>query len=196
MKKLIAITMILTITITAAACESKATSSDKTEVPKPAQIETQTQNKPDEKQIVGPMKLAYEGKIDNLQIGVGDKLQNVISVLGEPSELNHFEGSSYISYQDVSFMLDRIVETTKDEATILGIVVSEGYELYEVKVGMKSDEIKNVLGAAAQEYQEGEEEGDAWKLEYNCGDYLLTFFFNDKDSPSTSAYLSKLSVEK
>jgi hypothetical protein len=196
MKKIIALTLIAAITIAASSCSTKTTSGiDKSpEATKPTQTETQpqAQNKPEEKPIEGPKSLAFEGKIDNLKVGVGDELKEVIAALGEPVELAHFEGSSYISYENVNFMLDKIVESTSDEAVVLGIIVSEGYELYGVKVGMNPGEIKNVLGAAEQEYKDGEGDEEMWKLEYNCGEYKLTFFFNDKESPSTSAYLSKL----
>lgn len=189
MKKLIIITLVLT-TIISSSCTPQATSKlDNTpNTPKPAQ----TPNMPEKKVVDGPMALAYEGKIDNLQVGVGAKLQETIETMGEPIELAHFEGSSYISYQNISFMLDKIVETTSENAEVLGIIVSEGYELYGVKVGMTPAEIKNILGAAEQEYKDGEGDEEMWKLEYNCGDYNLTFFFQDKAGQSTSAYLSKL----
>jgi len=192
MKKILIITLVLALTITASSCKAKAVSGVEPvpETPKPPQ--TETQKLPEEKLVDGPKSLAYEGKIDDLQIGVDDRLKDVVAALGEPVELAHFEGSSYISYQNVSFMLDKIVEGTSDEARVSGIIVSEGYELYGIKVGMTPEEIKNILGAAEQEYKDGEGEEEMWKLEYNCGDYKLTFFFDDNNSPSTSAYLSKL----
>jgi uncharacterized protein involved in high-affinity Fe2+ transport len=191
MKKNMIIILIL-ITIMSSSCNAKATSGIAAETPKPEKTATQPQVNPEEKLIDGPLKLAYEGKIDNLQVGVGNKLKDVIGQLGEPVELANFEGSSYVTYQNISFMLDKIVESTSDSADIMGIIASEGYELYGVKVGMTPDEIKKILGAAEQEYKDGEDEGDMWKLEYTCGEYKLTFFFIDKSSPSTSAYLSKL----
>ncbi|MDF2531771.1 MAG: hypothetical protein K0Q65_1352 [Clostridia bacterium] len=192
MKKFMIITLVLAMTITAASCKAKAVSGVDTvpETPKPTQ--TEVQKLPEDKVVGDTMKLAYEGKMDHLQIGVNDRLKEVVEALGEPMELAHFEGASYISYANVSFMLDKIVEDTSDEAKVTGVIVSEGYELYGVKVGMKPEEIKNILGAGEQEYKDGESEEEMWKLEYNCGDYKLTFFFNDNNSPSTSAYLSKL----
>ena len=192
MKKFIIITLVLAITIAGSSCKAKAVSGVNNSTDAPKSVQTETQNKPVEKTLEGLRSLAYEGKIDNLQIGVGDRLKEVIAALGEPNELANFEGSSYISYQDISFMLDKIVESTGDEAHVLGIIVSEGYELYGVKIGMTAAEIKNILGAAEQEYKDGEGDEEMWKLEYNNGDYKLTFFFNDKKSPGTSAYLSKL----
>jgi hypothetical protein len=190
MKKVITIIVVLT-TIISTSCSAKVTNGE-TEPIKPAQTENKPQSKPEEKLINSPLRLAYEGRIDNLQVAVGNKLGDVIAQLGEPDELAHFEGSTYISYQNTSFMLDRIIDNTSDRADVLGIIVSEDYELYGVRVGMTIDEIKKILGAAEQEYKDGEADEEMWKLEYHCGDYKLTFFFDDKSSPSTSAYLSKL----
>jgi hypothetical protein len=191
MRRLIFITLIL-IMILASSCKAKdVVGVDNTpETPKP--VQTEEQNKPVKESKEGRMDLAFEGKINNLQVGVGDRLAKVISELGEPMDLAYFEGSSYVSYENVSFMLDKVIEKTSDEATVFGIVVSEGYEIYGTKVGMTPDEIKSILGAADQEYKDGEGDEVMWKMEYSCGDYNLTFFFDDNKSPSTSAYLSKL----
>lgn len=189
MRKFIIVVLVL-ISITASSCKAKAVV-DVDVIPEPPKpVQTEEQNKPKE----DGMELAFEGKIDNLQVGVGDTLSEVISELGEPMELAHFEGSSYVSYKNFSFMLGKVIEKTSDEATISGIVISEGYEIYGVKVGMTPNEIKSILGAADQEYKDGEGDEEMWKLEYACGDYSLTFFFNDNSSPSTSAYLSKLQL--
>lgn len=191
MRRFIIIVLIF-ISIIASSCKANAVV-DVDITPETAKSgQTEVQNKPEEKIIEGKMELAYEGKIDNLQVGVGDRLAKVIEELGEPLELAYFEGSSYISYENLSFMLDKVIEKTSDEATIFGIVISEGYEIYGVKVGMTPNEIKSILGAADQEYKDGEGDEEMWKLEYTSGDYSLTFFFNDKSSSSTSAYLSKL----
>lgn len=190
MRRIIIISLVLVIAITATSCKAKTVIGvdNKPETPKPVQTE---QNKPVEKTNEDPMKLAFEGKIDKLQVGVGDRLANAVLELGEPLELAYFEGSSYISYQNLSFMVDKVIEKISDEATISGIVVSGGYEIYGVKIGMTPDAIKSILGAADQEYKDGEGDEQMWKLEYKCGAYNLTFFFNDSSSPSTSAYLSK-----
>lgn len=185
MRKFMIIVLVF-ITVTAASCN------EKTVVEVDNTPETPKQVQAEEKLNEGKMELAYEGKIDKLQAGVGDRLAKVIEELGEPLELANFEGSSYISYQNFTFILDKVIEKTSDEAEIFGIVISEGYEIYGVKVGMTPDEIKNILGAANQEYKDGEGDEEMWKLEYPCGNYSLTFFFNDNSSPSTSAYLSKL----
>jgi hypothetical protein len=191
MRRLIFITLIL-IMILASSCKAKdVVGVDNTpETPKP--VQTEEQNKPVKESKEGRMDLAFEGKINNLQVGVGDRLAKVISELGEPMDLAYFEGSSYVSYENISFMLDKVIEKTSDEATVFGIVVSEGYEIYGTKVGMTPDEIKSILGAADQEYKDGEGDEEMWKMEYSCGDYSLTFFFDDNKSPSTSAYLNKL----
>ena len=193
MRKIMIITLIL-ISITASSCKAKAVVAGDIvpEIPKP--VQTEVQNKPVEKVIEGPMKAAFEGRVDNLGVRVGDKLEIAISELGEPVELAHFEGSSYISYPKYSFMLDKVIEKISDEAIISGIVVSEGHEVYGVKIGMTPSEIKSILGAADQEYKDGEGEEKMWKMEYLCGDYSLTFFFNDNNAPSTSAYLSNVKL--
>lgn len=193
MKKLIITTLILGVAVTASACGTKPASSvENPPQPKPVQTEAPAPIKTAEKNVDGPLKLAYEGKVTNVQIGLGASLQEVISVMGEPIELGHFEGSSFVNYENITFMLSEVVEDTTGKAEIIGIIASEGYELYGIKVGMSMAEIKQVLGAAQQEYKDNEDEGGMWILEYQCGDYKLTFYFIDQVSPSTSAYLSKL----
>lgn len=194
MKRFIIITLILIITITASSCKAETALGVDIKLGTPTPTQAVEQNKPEERLEEPKLELAYEGKIDNLQFGIGDRLEKVITELGEPVELAYFEGASYISYQDLSFMLDKVIEKTSDEAVISGIIISEGYELYGVKVGMTPNEIKSILGAANQEYKDGEGDEEMWKLEYQCGDYSLTFFFNDSNSPSTSAYLNKVQI--
>ena len=197
MKKILIAALVLGVTMSASACSEKPASglSDKVPETKPAQTENAGAAKPEEQSGQGPMQLAFEGRVEGIEAGVGSRLQQVIAELGEPIELGHFEGSSFVSYENMTFMLGEIVESTNEDAEVTGIIASEGYKLYGVQVGMTMDEIKNILGAAQQEYKEGEDEGDVWKLEYLCGDYLLTFYFTDKASPSTSAYLSRLQSE-
>jgi hypothetical protein len=192
MKRVMIITLILSISITASSCSAKAAANleGAKETPKPVQAVEQI--KPEESLKKVGIELAYEGKIDSLEFGIGDKLEKAIAEMGEPVELAYFEGSSYISYENLSFMLDKVIEKTSDEAAISGIIISEGYDLYGVKVGMTPNEIKSILGAANQEFKDGEGDEEMWKLEYQYGDYSLTFFFNDSSAPSTSAYLSKL----
>ena len=198
MRRFIIITLVLIVAITTSSCNVKSVFGVDVKVGTPKPVQTEVQNKPEDKQveklIEGKMDLAYEGKIDNLQSGVGDSLEKVIAELGEPLELAYFEGSSYISYENISFMLNKTIDKISDEAAISGIIISEGYELYGVKVGMTPSEIKSILGAANQEYKDGEDGEEMWKIEYKCGDYSLIFFFNDSTSPSTSAYLSKLQL--
>jgi hypothetical protein len=190
MKRLMLITIIISISITASSCSAKAAANQDSTLETPKPVQTVEQMKPEESLKKVGIELAYEGKIDNLEFGIGDRLEKVIAEMGEPLELANFEGSSYVRYESLSFMLNKVIEKTSDEAAISGIIISEGNDIYGVKVGMTPNEIKSILGAASQEYKDGEGEEEMWKLEYQCGDYSLTFFFNDSSSPSTSAYLS------
>lgn len=194
MKKFMILTLVLVVAVTASSCKAETALGLDIKLGAPEPAQTATQNKPEEKVIQGKLEPVYEGKIDNLEFSIGDSLEKVIAELGEPLELAYFEGSSYIRYENLSFMLDKVIEKTSDEAAVSGIIISEGSELYGVKVGMTPNEIKNILGAASQEYKDGEGDEEMWKLEYQCGDYSLTFFFNDSSSPSTSAYLNKLQL--
>lgn len=142
-------------------------------------------------QNVEALELARQGKVTGLNVGIGNKLQDAVSELGEPITLDYYEGTSFVSYEVVDLMLDRIIEDTKSEAYISGIIVAEGYSLYGVKVGMSPEAIKLYLGEPATEGQEADGEGELWKMDYDCGDYTLSFFATGEDSATLSAYLSK-----
>lgn len=190
MKKAIVILLVLVLCLSFAACKGEKVAEDKTE---PALKITETEENIPESttQKSDALKLAYEGKITDLSINIGSKLQDVIAQYGEPIGLDNFEGTSYISYEVVDIILDRIIEDTKSEANVSGIIVSEGYSLYGVKVGMSPETIKLYLGAPSKEVFETDTEGEMWKMEYDCGEYLLSFYSANKDSATVSAYLSK-----
>lgn len=161
--------------------------------PKPAVTQPDNSSKPEEPE--GPLLAASQGKITGLQIGVDSSLKEALGELGEPVELDHFEGTSYLSYENMNIMLDRIIDNTQEEALVSGISVFNDYELYGVKIGMKADEIKSILGVPNQEYADNVEDGGMWKMEYLCGDFQLTFYAENKNSPTTAAYLSRVSPD-
>lgn len=190
MKKAVIILLILVLCLNFAACKAEKASEDKTE---PVSKITETKDNTSKPTLPqnNALQLAYEGKVTGLSIGIGSKLQDAIAQFGEPVALDNFEGTSYISYEVLDIILDRIVEDTKSEAYISGVIVSEGYELYGVKVGMSPAQIKAELGTPTQELLETDDEGEIWKMEYDCGEYLLSFYSDNKEAATVSAYLSK-----
>lgn len=189
MKKVVVILLVLALSLSFASCKAEKTIENKT-IPA-AKTTDSTESAPAAVQENYALKAAREGKVTGLNIGIGSTLQDAVAQLGEPTALDYFEGTSYVSYELVDLILDRIIEDTKAETNITGIILAEGYELYGVKVGMTPSGIKEVLGAPSKEEVETDPEGDMWRLDYDCGGYLLSFFANDKDSPTLSAYLSK-----
>lgn len=178
--------------MTVASC--KATNVTKPDdIPKePEKVQSQTPapQSPDSSIPQEPLQAIAEGKIEGLNVGIGSSLQAVVEELGEPASLEYFEGTSFASYDKINFILDKMIQDTSAAAKVTGISVSEGYQLFGVTVGMKAEEIKSILGAADQEYKDNADEGDMWKLGYISGDYVLTFYFDDRNSPSTAAYIT------
>ncbi|MGB7604654.1 MAG: hypothetical protein WBL93_04170 [Lutisporaceae bacterium] len=190
MKKVIVILLVLALCLSFVSCKAEKVIEDKN-VPASNTTETVENTPAPIPQNDDALKLAREGKITGLSIQIGSKLQDAVAQLGEPIGFDNFEGVSYVSYEVIDLMLDKIIEDTKSEANISGIIMSEGYELYGVKVGMSPAQIKVMLGTPTQELLETDAEGDMWKMDYDCGEYLLSFYSADKDTATVSAYLSK-----
>lgn len=190
MKKVIVILLVLALSFSFVSCKAEKASEKNTEPVSNTTEKVEPAPAPAPAQENDALKTAREGKVTGLNIGIGSTLQEAIAQMGEPSALDYFEGTSYVSYELVDLILDRIIDDTKTEASITGIILSEGYELYGVKVGMTPEEIKGILGAPTKEELENDPEGSTWRLDYDCGTYLLSFFSADQNSSTLSAYLS------
>lgn len=190
MKRIIVILLVLALCLSFVSCKAERVTEDKA-LPASNSNETVENTPTPIPTNNDALKLAREGKITGLSINIGSTLQDAIAQLGEPIGFDSFEGTSYVSYEIMDLMLDRIIEDTKSEANISGIIMSEGYELYGVKVGMGTAQIKATLGTPTQELLETSSDGDMWRMDYDCGEYLLSFYSADKDAATVSAYLSK-----
>jgi hypothetical protein len=197
MKKLQITILIAAALILAVSCKEADTLSPQKSEPDTKPAITQPDKEPVQaKELeVGPLKDVSKGKITGLQIGIGSPLQAVIAELGEPAELEHFEGTSYLSYPHMNIMLDRVADSTKEEALVAGISVFDDYSLCGVKIGMTAQEIQRILGAPDQEYLDSEEEG-IWRLEYIRGAFQLTFYAEGQKAATTAAYLSRVPQEE
>jgi hypothetical protein len=194
LKKIIVILLVLVLSFSFVSCKADKTSGNNA-APAVKPAENTVTPQPATPQAAAPvneaLQPAREGKVTGLSIGIGSTLQEAIAQMGEPTALDNFEGTSYVSYELVDLILDKIIDDTKAEASVTGIILSEGYELYGVKVGMTPAQIKEILGTPTNEEMENDSESTTWRMDYDCGDYKLSFYANDKDSATVSAYLSK-----
>ncbi len=191
---LIAATLIFAVSCSKAPVANIPQNTDPT--PKPAVTQPDNNSINKETAVEGALQPASQGKMTGLQIAIGSTLKEAVDQLGEPIEVQPFEGTSYLSYDDMNIMLDRIVDSTAENAVVSGISVFNNYKLYGVTVGMGMDEIKQILGVPNQEYSDSVEDGGMWKMEYLCGDFQLTFYAENKNSATTAAYLSNVSQEE
>lgn len=197
MKKVIVILLVLVLSLSFTSCKAdKINTANAAELPKSGQSEeassapapvTIPQTPVNDKAL----ELAHQGKVTGLNIAIGATLQETIAQMGEPTALDNYEGASYVSYELVDFILDRVIDDTKAEANVTGVILSGGYELYGVKVGMTPEEIEAVLGTPSSADIDTTSETETFRIDYDCGDYQLSFFANDKGSATVSAYLSK-----
>lgn len=127
------------------------------------------------------LKPASEGKMDGVEFKIGSSYKEITDMLGNPKNKSTFNGGEVLTYGDASYII------TPDTKVVVGIMVKNGKTLYGVKVGMKTSDIKKVLGNPDFE---GEDEMEGmWNLSYKAGDNTVLFTAVEKDGPTNIAIL-------
>lgn len=126
-------------------------------------------------------QLAFEGKMDGVELKVGSTYQEIIDKLGKPQKQSAISGGEVLTYGDASYI---ILPTTKK---VVCIMVGTGKSLYGVKVGMKPSEIKQILGDP--DYEDHDDLTGIWNLCYNAGNYTLIFNYAEENGPTIMAFL-------
>lgn len=143
------------------------------------------QNKPKQEAPQTPnsgLELVGEGRLPNIEFGIGASCKEIIDKMGKPIEQDYFEGGLYLDYGKLIFLTDG------DESyngKVVSISLVEG-QLFGVNVGMKPAEIIKVLGKPSFQGK-NEDEGAIYQLRYNVNGYTLAFTAETEDSPTLSA---------
>jgi len=138
------------------------------------------------------LNLISIGKVDTIEFGIGEKAGNILKSWGEPDFKGDFMGGSYISYDNITFFIDKYIDEMEN-GKVIRIGISESYELFGVKVGMRFEEIKEIMGKPSFEgiigNDEGELFGESSVIIYESSDYELLFIGDIGSDIANQAYL-------
>lgn len=131
-----------------------------------------------------PLSILEEGMVDGIIFRLGTEKKDVISKLGEPDNIGKTDGSEVFRYKDTYYYFDI------NRNLLIGIKILQlGKEVYGVKVGMKPEEIKQVLGKPTNEYYNVHDE--KWELLYKRDKNELYFVSKDKNSSTNYVLVLK-----
>lgn len=144
------------------------------------------------------LSLAYEGKMDGIEFGVGDKGKDVIEQWGDPLDIDYFLGGLYMMYEDVTFFTNgyRKGDDTYDYGEVVIIYYGGENTTYNVKVGMVFEEIEEKLGEPSHismfdENEYSELHGENWVAVYKTGEYFVSFQFPNENMPIEAIFIQK-----
>lgn len=157
---------------------SKEPGKEDTPSPETTTLQQESEEIPSEKER-GPL-LGIQVKVKGMDFGIGSQCDEILTTLGSPKEEGTFEGSYYLSYEQIIFFLDSMERQGK----VRSFAVWKGVEINSAKVGMTPDNIKKALGNPLNEGVNPEKD---YYLLYKIGDNSVIFFAKDENSPTTSA---------
>ncbi len=127
----------------------------------------------------GPL-LGMQVKVKGMDFGIGSQCDDILTTLGSPKEEGTFEGSYYLSYEQIIFFLNSM----ERQGRVASFAVWKGMKIERATVGMTPDSIKEALGNPINEGINPEKD---YYLLYKLGDNTVIFFAKDENSPTTSA---------
>lgn len=144
------------------------------------------------------LELATQGRIDNIEFGIGSQTDKIVEEWGQPDENDYFLGGLFFKYdnENVVFFTDAYSDNGE---TIHGQVKCIGFydmnqEIYGVKLGMTFDEIISVLGkptyvSTSEQNEESELLYGSWSITYDTGDHTVDFVSYTEEGPVETVYL-------
>ena len=142
-------------------------------------------------EYIPALALLYEGKMDDIEFGIGINYDKLIAQWGDPEEYTEsFMGGKLLKYGDTYFLVS--------DDIITGIYYTGDDEIYGIKIGMGLEQIVEILGGKNRLYRSIYSElyiNDPLILEYKAGKYIVNFEINTEnkkvDSISIFQDLSK-----
>lgn len=93
------------------------------------------------------LKLAYEGKMDGIEFGIGDNTEEVVKKWGEPLEIDYFAGGLYLKYDNIVFFTNGYTDEGKiHHGEIQNMILFNNKDTYGIKSGMDIYAIEKILG--------------------------------------------------
>ena len=144
------------------------------------------------------LKLAYEGKIDGIDFGIGSYSGDIVKKWGIPDRYDNFMGGLYLAYDDKDVVFSTNTFMDDGQITYADVIWigfwGENREIFNVRIGMTFEEIEEVLGRSSSketpyENQDSELYCENWTITYDIGCYLLKFITEEVDGPVDVVYL-------
>jgi len=182
-KNFIKAIIVLIITFLIAGCGNKIQVNPVTGKSKENQ-NPQNPNQGNYNQQGDPLSILDEGKIEGVIFRLGDEKKEIVSKLGEPDSVEKIGGSEEFRYKDTYYYFHLI------NGTLIGVkIAKKGTEVFGVKIGMKPEEVKAVLGKPANEYYNVHDEH--WSMLYQRGKTELYFVSKERNSSTLYMQVSK-----
>lgn len=131
-------------------------------------------------------KKSYEFTKEELEKILNFTFDDMIGEYGTYYNVNTFQGSSLISFDNVPFSIRFSVPEPEDDDIVDALHIDEGVKIFGATVGMQNSEIIDVLGEPQDSGMLMEER---YYLEYNIGDMGIMFFSADANSPTYLAWV-------
>ncbi|SHK25411.1 DUF4309 domain-containing protein [Desulforamulus aeronauticus] len=157
---------------------SKDPGKDDSLSPETPTLQQESKEIPSEKKH-GPL-VSMQVKVKGMDFGIGSQCEDILTTLGSPKEEGIFEGSYYLSYEQIIFFLDSM----ERQGRVASFAVWKGMEIERATIGMTPDNIKKKLGSPLEEGVNPEKD---YYLLYKIGNNSVIFFAKDENSPTTSA---------
>ncbi len=128
------------------------------------------------------LELLYEGKMNDIEFGIGTKYDKIITQWGEPEEYtDSFMGGELLKYGDTYFFVN--------DNHVTGIYYTGSNEIYGVQIGMDLEQVVEILGSPNALYDSPYSElypNEPLILEYKADKYIVNFEINTENKKVNS----------
>ena len=108
--------------------------------------------------------------------------KDVIKEYGEPLYSDFYNGAYRIYYENLDYLFSGVYEDYSDQK-VSGIIAGPKTTIYNVKLGMSLQEVKNILGTPLADEKDESGEGYEWFIYYRIDDYDLWLNSNGPKQP-------------
>ena len=148
-------------------------------------VEINPSPKPVEEEKYNPtFELLYKGYMDGVEFGIGTDGAEIIKKWGEPDIKDNFIGGLLLSYDDTYFFTDGLIQNdgSTTYGNLSGIYYTGDDTIYNIQMGMTSEQVEDILGKADEIYTSHNSElfsDDNIIMKYYAGGYSAIFEVDD-----------------
>ncbi|WP_312095187.1 DUF4309 domain-containing protein [Aminipila sp.] len=122
---------------------------------------------------VPELELLYEGKMDQIEFGIGSNYNDIIGQWGNPDENVDFMGAILLVYNGIYFFIN--------DNQVVGIYYNGEKIIYGTQIGMSDKQLEETLGKPNDTYISHYSElytDDNLILNYKADKYMVNFEIN------------------